>query len=77
MSTEKYNGWANIATWNVALWLQNDEELYQIASASPNWTTCQALLRIAEIAQTPDGYSYEDSSIDAQEMDEMIRELRN
>ena len=75
MSTETYNGWANIATWNIALWLQNDEQLYQIANASPNWRTCQALLRIADITQTPDGYSYEDPSINAQEMDEMLSEL--
>ena len=27
-----YNGWQNYETWNVALWLQNDEVLYNIAS---------------------------------------------
>ena len=26
-----YNGWENYETWNVALWLQNDEGLYNLA----------------------------------------------
>ena len=26
-----YNGWANFETWQVALWIDNDQYLYQMA----------------------------------------------
>ena len=30
-TSETYNGWANYETWNVALWLGNDESMYNLA----------------------------------------------
>jgi hypothetical protein len=31
MSTETYNGWANYPTWNVALWMDNEQGSYAYA----------------------------------------------
>jgi hypothetical protein len=31
MQMQRYNGWKNRATWNIALWLGNDEGLYNLA----------------------------------------------
>ncbi len=31
MDTKEYNGWKNWATWNTALWFNNDEFLYHLA----------------------------------------------
>lgn len=31
MAQQEYNGWKNYETWNVALWLGNDEGLYNQA----------------------------------------------
>jgi hypothetical protein len=30
MDTKEYNGWSNWETWNVLVWLDNEENLYNI-----------------------------------------------
>ncbi len=34
---QKYNGWSNYATWNVALWIGNDEGLYDLAKEAGSY----------------------------------------
>jgi len=83
MSNENgYNGWANYETWNVALWVGNDEGLYRIARGCHNSSAGDggyALLvsQLSElgITETGDGVSYTDPELDTDELDEMIEEL--
>ena len=68
------NGWANYETWNVALWIGNQEYLYQIAKG------CTSFLNFVERVEdimwdTPDGVSLTDPNLDITELDEMILEL--
>jgi len=78
--SESYNGWANYETWNVALWIQNDEGMYQYAKRykrirNAPYLTLAENLRLNGIEKTPDGVSYRDSNLDRQALNAMIREL--
>lgn len=78
--SESYNGWANYETWNVALWIQNDEGMYQYAKRykrikNAPYLTLVKNLRLNGIEKTPDGVSYLDSNLDRQALNEMIRSL--
>jgi len=79
MSTE-YNGWKNYETWNVALWIENDEDLYLEAKRyrRRGYKAFTESLRElgGEIAlQTPDGVAWNDSNLDIEALDEMMGEL--
>lgn len=76
---ETYNGWKNYETWNVALWIQNDEGLYHMARRALTYDKFrQELKELGEgdiALQTPDGVAWNDSALDVDELDEMIEEL--
>ena len=87
MSTATYNGWANYETWNAALWIGNDEFLYNTAKACveycASWETpwekfvrCMTDGQIGRhLVTTGDGVAWNDPAIDAAEMMEMMTDL--
>ena len=70
---EKYNGWNDWTTWNVALWIRNDQTYYNIATECKDYMDflyeMQAM--IGSFA-TPDGADWGEANIE--EMNEVIEE---
>ena len=61
-----YNGWTNWATWNVALWVDNDEAIYR-ARRRAGLTDTASLRAFLEAiwpeGRTPDGADFEDANL--------------
>jgi len=75
MTDTTYNGWKNHATWNVALWIQNDEPLYRTAQDCGSYLELRDLLREVGSTETPDGVAWNDSGLDIERLDELVEEL--
>jgi hypothetical protein len=74
-----YNGYANYQTWNVCLWISNDEMLNGLADQCNSYDHFKLLLRdVFETHpvryETPDGVSWNDSGINMAEMVEYWEE---
>ena len=81
MENEKYCGWANFQTWDVALWIGNDGGLYRLARERQTYPdfieTMRELGEGKPIAyETPDGVAWNDSGLDHDELNGLLRELR-
>ena len=70
-----YNGWTNYQTWNVALFIQNEFYLYQLAQGCDTYQDFVDLMTMSEQFLTPDGVSWTDPTLGTDELDEMIEEL--
>jgi len=75
MTASTYNGWANYETWNVTLWIQNDEGLYNVAKQCRNYQELVDLLYDCGSKETPDGVKWDDVKIDGLEVNEMMADL--
>lgn len=63
------NGHKNYETWNVLLWINNDEGLYTIAKSAKDYNDFVNIVSQFSGAigfQTPDGVAWNDSSIDVE-----------
>ena len=78
-----YEGWANYQTWNVSLWINNDQPLYKLAvnyatrSGNPRYEIFISDYMPSEYGDiTPDGVSWTDPTLDITALDDMLRELK-
>ena len=58
-----YNGWANYETWNVALWIGNDEGLYSEAMAAGSYEALLDVIYEFGSKETPDGVKWTDPKV--------------
>lgn len=56
-----YNGWQNYETWNVALWINNDPVLYDLAMECSDYESFVRELGVG--CSTPDGVKYTDPKV--------------
>jgi hypothetical protein len=77
MKDEKYNGWANYETWNVALWIGNDEGLYSMARECKTFERFKEALEDFEEpikSMTPDKVAWDSFRVDEDEIEAMFKD---
>jgi hypothetical protein len=52
MTEDKYNGWNNWETWNVALWINNEEPTYKAMRSLRPFTPQKARLFVSRVYPT-------------------------
>ena len=80
MTGQTYNGWKNYETWNVTLWIQNDEYLYYLATEivkhggieSPYKVFIRSMKNDNKLA-TDDGVKWDDPKIDNVAVNRMLK----
>lgn len=64
-----YNGFKNYETWNVCLWISNDEGLYSLSTQCACYDEFIEMIRDCGMVETPDGVSWTDSGLDYESID--------
>ena len=73
---QTYNGWANYETWNVALWIQNDEGLYNLAlTLSDYQELVDVLYNEYGVTETKDGVKFNSPKLNRIELDDMMSDF--
>lgn len=82
MGNYEYEGWRNRATWNVSLWINNSESLYNAAckfmATYKGKRPYLAFIKHMELerSRTPDGILWDGKGLGLGELNEMMRELK-
>ena len=72
---EKYNGWTDWTTWNCALWINNEQSIYNIAAVCDTYTDfLWEMQAMCGFYSTPDGADYGEANYD--EMNLLIQEIQ-
>lgn len=74
-----YNGWKNYETWNVALWMNNDEGLYELVQIVANMegdydSFASIMLNDFGTETTPDGVTWDHPTLDYAALTQAIYE---
>ena len=71
-----YNGWSNYQTWNVVLWIQNDEGLYNLARTLSDYKELvDVLYQEYGVTETKDGVKFNSPELNRIELDDMMSDL--
>lgn len=79
----QYEGWKNRSTWNVALWINNEYQIYLGAVAfMKNYKGAEpykAFIKECglDAQKTPDGIAWKSHLLDYAELNEMMKEFQN
>ena len=67
---QTYNGWTNYETWNVVLWMENDEGLYNLIQENDICCYDEFVEFMDEVGltETPDGVNWKDAKINIAEI---------
>ena len=70
LTDQTYQGWTNYETWNVVLWIQNDEELYNLVNKFEIacYEDLLDVLYDCGSKETPDGVKWTDPKINRAEI---------
>lgn len=67
-----YNGFSNYATWNVALWLNNEPSFYNAARKCRNYSEYLTRYTTCFEDATPDGVQWASPEVNAAEVNAAV-----
>ena len=72
ISNTTYQGWTNYETWNVALYINNEYDLYCLARECGDYQTFLKALTDLGVNSTPDGVAFTDKNVNVIEINSEV-----